>query len=260
MRFFIDFEGTQFSQEIISVGVVAEDGETFYSTVKPKTGKINNFITKLTGLTKEEINKAPTADEVFEKLWNWIMEKAYMSNANFFVYGGQDFNFVQHTIKNCESYFANMCLCRILGNLKDYSKIVTHTFHLKKDISLTKILSSFRGEQIKQKHNALEDALFLKELVNYVEDETVQLKMPIEQKYYTEPYLAGVATIDRPCTSHYFAFGIEFNSLKDAAMWIWNNKLDAKNRQKVKLNNIAKKIEKRISDNEPYFGVDWRKA
>ena len=43
-------------------------------------------------------------------------------------------------------------------------------------------------------------------------------------------------------------------------MWIWNNKLDAKNRQKVKLNNIAKKIEKRIADNEPYFGVDWRKA
>ena len=148
MRFFIDFEGTQFSQEIISVGVIAEDGETFYSTVSPKTGKVNDFITNLTGLTKEEINKAPTADEVFGNLWNWIMEKAHMSNAKFFVYGNQDSHFIQHTIKNCESYFANMCLCRILGNLKDYSKVVTHTFHLKRDISLIKILSAIRGEQI----------------------------------------------------------------------------------------------------------------
>lgn len=260
MRFFIDFEGTQFSQEIISVGVVAEDGETFYSTVKPKTGKINNFITNLTGLTKEEISKAPTADDVFEKLWNWIEEKAHMSNANFFVYGDQDFNFIRHTIKNCENYFANMCLCRMLGNLKNYSKIVTHTFHLERDISLTKILSAFRGEEIKQEHNALEDAIFLKELVNYVENGIAQLKIPIEQKYYIKPYSTNLATIDRPCTSHYFAFGIEFNSLKDAAIWIRNNKLDVKNKQKVKLNNIAKKIEKRIADNEPYFGTKWRKA
>ena len=260
MRFFIDFEGTQFSQEIISVGVIAEDGETFYSTVKPKTGKVNDFITNLTGLTKEEINKAPTADEVFGNLWNWIMEKAHMSNAKFFVYGNQDSHFIQHTIKNCESYFANMCLCRILGNLKDYSKIVTQTFHLKRDIGLIKILSALRGEQIEQEHNALEDAIFLKELVNYIESGMVQLKIPIEQKYYIEPYSTNVATIDRPCTSHYFAFGIEFNSLKDATMWIWNNKLDAKDRQKVKPNNIAKKIEKRIANNEPYFGTNWRKA
>lgn len=260
MRFFIDFEGTQFSQEIISVGVIAEDGETFYSTVRPKAGKVNDFITNLTGLTKEEINKAPTADEVFEKLWRWIAEKARMSNAKFFVYGGQDSNFIQNTIKNCESYFANMCLCRILGNLKDYSKVVTHTFHLKRDISLIKILSAIRGEQIEQEHNALEDAIFLKELVTHIESGMVQLKIPIEQKYYTESYSTDIATIDRPCTSHYFAFGIEFNSLKDAAMWIWNNKLDAKTRQKVKPNNIAKKIEKRIANNEQYFGTDWRKA
>jgi hypothetical protein len=39
MNFFIDFEATQFTQEIISIGCVAENGKSFYSEVNCK-GKI----------------------------------------------------------------------------------------------------------------------------------------------------------------------------------------------------------------------------
>lgn len=31
MKYFIDFEATQFSQEIISIGCIREDGQTFSS-------------------------------------------------------------------------------------------------------------------------------------------------------------------------------------------------------------------------------------
>ena len=55
MNFFIDFEATQFTQEIISIGCVAENGKSFYSEVNCK-GKITPFITNLTGLTPEQIS------------------------------------------------------------------------------------------------------------------------------------------------------------------------------------------------------------
>ena len=70
MRYFIDFEASQFAEEIISVGCVDESGRSFYSLVRPKKPKkVTDFITKLTGITREEVLAAATADEVFSKLY-----------------------------------------------------------------------------------------------------------------------------------------------------------------------------------------------
>ena len=44
MKYFIDFEATQFSNEIISVGCVREDGKEFYSLVRPEKRKLTKFI------------------------------------------------------------------------------------------------------------------------------------------------------------------------------------------------------------------------
>ena len=41
MKYYIDFEATQYTHEIISVGCVREDGETFKSYVKVKDAKGN---------------------------------------------------------------------------------------------------------------------------------------------------------------------------------------------------------------------------
>ena len=56
MKYFIDFEATQFSGDIISVGCVDETGRRFYSLVKPhKLGLMTGFITDLTGITDEQV-------------------------------------------------------------------------------------------------------------------------------------------------------------------------------------------------------------
>lgn len=74
MKYFIDFEATQFSQEIISIGCIREDGQTFYALVAPKKGKITPFITNLTGITAEMIDSAMSADAVFSKFYDWLFE------------------------------------------------------------------------------------------------------------------------------------------------------------------------------------------
>ena len=71
MNYYIDFEATQYNQEIISIGCVREDGKTFYSLIKPKKLKnVTKFISKLTGITKDKLKNAKTSDEVFRDFFN----------------------------------------------------------------------------------------------------------------------------------------------------------------------------------------------
>lgn len=74
MKYFIDFEATQFSEEIISVGCKREDGETFYALVRPIEGKITPFITNLTGITAEMVEEAMSPDTVFEMFYDWAFK------------------------------------------------------------------------------------------------------------------------------------------------------------------------------------------
>ena len=73
MLYFIDFEASQFTQEIISIGCVCETEQTFYSLVHTRH-KIGNFIQELTGITQAEVNSAPTPDEVFLQFFKWLEE------------------------------------------------------------------------------------------------------------------------------------------------------------------------------------------
>ena len=64
MKYFIDFEAAQFSNEIIAIGCVREDGVEFQSYVKANK-KITEFITQLTGITQEMVDQIQTKAEEF---------------------------------------------------------------------------------------------------------------------------------------------------------------------------------------------------
>ena len=75
MNYYLDFEATRFSNRIISIGCVAETGETFSTLVKPvNKAKVDKFITELTGITNEMLETAPTADAAFLDLYYFIMK------------------------------------------------------------------------------------------------------------------------------------------------------------------------------------------
>ena len=66
MKFYLDFEATRFSNRIISIGCVAENGATFYTLVKPgDKKKVDKFITELTGITNEMLATAPDSDAAY---------------------------------------------------------------------------------------------------------------------------------------------------------------------------------------------------
>ena len=190
MKFFIDFEATRFSNRIISVGCVAENGKTFYSLVKPgKKKKVDKFITELTGITNEMLEDAPCADRVFSKLADWFEENSSGIAPEFYCYGDSDITFIQHTLADMEDTKACLCAMAIAGNLIDYADVVKKFFVSPNDMALRKVYMLIQAKQeLVQKHDALEDALMLQCVVENLEtkckpeDKATILAMPSQKK------------------------------------------------------------------------------
>ena len=137
MKFYLDFEATRFSNRIISIGCVAENGKTFYTLVKPgKKKKVDKFITELTGITNEMLEGAPSADQAFAQLADWFEENSSGIAPEFYCYGDSDAVFIQHTLADMEDTKACLCAMAIAGNLIDYAGIVKKFFVSPNDMAL----------------------------------------------------------------------------------------------------------------------------
>lgn len=180
MKVFIDFEATQFKQTIISIGCVTETGKKFYTLVHPSgSDKISNYITTLTGITKEMlINEGYPADEAFEMLYNFLEEACDDGLVpQFYCYGNNDADFINNTLKYMSNFRAINCAMAIKGNLIDYSNEVRKFFKTENPFSLKKMYTFLSEEEKIQKHDALEDA----EMLSFVVENFKQ-KCSIEDK------------------------------------------------------------------------------
>lgn len=257
MNFFIDFEATQYTNEIISIGCVAENGKTFYSEVNCK-GKITPFITNLTGLTEEQISNAPSADKVFEKFDLWISGFGFEIH-KFYVFGNSDEAFIKATLKSVTNFFANRVLCLIYGNMVDYSKIVKKRFGLTKSIGLVKLLESYRNIPITQKHNALQDAFFLQEVFNFVKNDTSKTG-PIPVEYFIDSN-SNLKDLERLGKRFYVIIGKGqkqyFKTIKKATNWAISQ-MSMQIRAEVKYENVEKRVlEAVVKQNKKYLGKNW---
>ncbi len=164
MKFYIDFEATRFSERIISIGCVAENNATFQTLVKPvNKAKVDNFITELTGITNEMLAVAPTADEAFNRLFDFIELNSYGSMPEFYIYSNSDVSFLSHTTRFMQDPRATMCALAIQGTAIDYAIPVREYFKANSDFSLRKVYMLINSKtELVQRHDALEDALMLK--------------------------------------------------------------------------------------------------
>lgn len=167
MKFFLDLEATRFSNRIISIGCVASNGNTFSSLVKPvNKAKVDSFITELTGITNEMLKDAPSADEVFNQLFDFIELNSDGVPPKYYVYGNSDADFIAHTVKYMTDTRACMCAQAIQGTLIDYAIEVKKFFKANSDMALRKVYMMIQSQtEYEQSHDALEDALMLQVVV-----------------------------------------------------------------------------------------------
>ena len=279
MKYFIDLEATQFSNEIISIGCVREDGETFYSLVNVAKNKMTNFITELTGITKEDVSTAPSSDEVFTKFYDWLVPDE--SKVQFFCYGNADLGFIRRNLNKATTVKAQMALSVLALHLVDYSKCVERHFGLIKSIGLKKVIAYYRQvEEVEQNHNALEDALFLKEIYDRINEEAEIVDCPFpgyEKPLKSEVTPKPTININRKLnitTDKFMDETMEFDVLqtsskkggtiikrlsgKDAALNYIISSMSAETQEVAQPRNVASRLMRASTRNEQYCGRWWK--
>lgn len=245
MDFFLDFEASQFTQEIIAIGCVSETNEQFYSLVNTKH-RIGNFVKELTGITQEDIDNAPSPDYVFEQFFSWLNETAGSKKVNFICYGNNDTNFAIRTLQNVKhSLFAESALSIISTNTIDYANYVKTYFGLSQNIGLLKIAQFFsQDKQLVQTHNALDDAVMLKFVYDNIQngldanDEIILDYMTKIERYSSTGELEET-----------------YLGLGKAVAWVMNFQhmpVDAKKKK------VANHIKLASDNNSSYCGFKWK--
>lgn len=165
MNFYLDFEATRFSNRIISIGCTNEKGAKFETLVKPERGKVDKFITELTGITPEMVEDAPSADEAFNAFAEWAYINSENTPPKYFCYGNSDVDFIAATMRTMSDFKAISFAASIKALLVDYSSVVkeylcTSSIALKKVVALIE-----ETDEVEQRHDALEDAEMLRKVV-----------------------------------------------------------------------------------------------
>lgn len=189
MKFFMDFEATRFSNRVISIGCVAENGNTFQTLVNPGKKKVDKFITELTGITNEMLETAPSADEAFVDFYNYMAANFDGEVPEYYVYGNCDSSFLHATARKMSNPLAITFTQALAGNLIDYASVVKKFFVAPSDLALRKVYMLIQDEKdLVQKHDALEDALMLQTVVAGLhnkckpEDKATIMAMPSQKR------------------------------------------------------------------------------
>ncbi len=260
MKYFIDFEATQYTNEIIEVGCVREDGVGFRSYVNAKRN-LTPLIKNLTGITQEIIDAAPSSDEVFRNFYQWIKND---TNIEFYCYGTSDITFIRKNLSKTSDFEAQAALSIIAMALNNYGFEVKRHFGLIKDIGLVKVLAYYRGvESIEQTHSAFEDAKFLKEVYEHIQAEgeiedcpfpNYQKKTvvkPIQPKVEEPTHVPYIARIHKNQVVEVYM------SMDEAVTW-FINQLPVNQRDMTEPKNVAKRIRHSSSTKKDYGQWKWK--
>ena len=257
MKYYVDFEATQFDQEIISVGCINENGREFYSLVRPHSmRKMTGFITELTGITSAELRRADDADDVFERMYDYIDKS---ESVQFYCYGNCDGRFVKMTMRHVTSFKAQCMLGLIYSSLVDVSPAMSEIFKTNQTVSLYK-LSDYFGAKGAQNHNALADAKLLKQIMERSEGlqleecpfpEYVRAAKP-EVKH--QPEQVRNPHVTASSGSETFAFA----SYGKAADWIISELPEKATVSAETKSNISNRIVRAAANGSSYRGFIWR--
>lgn len=298
MKFFLDFEAMQYSEYIISIGCVSENGNEFSTLVRPSVRKkLTPFVVALTGITDEMLSTAPNPDAAFLLFMEFVKDECGDETPEYYCYGNADAKFIERTLHKMNNFYAIVFAQSIMGNIHDYSVDVKKYFNNFKDNapSLFKTyLFLTDKEEDRQKHDALEDAQMLKLVCEHLQEEAVPedaekiygikiapkpdnkglIKETITLPQYVVDWthLAGKRNMWKVCQFSkivegeikYIAHGQNndayFTSLEQAVFWVNYYHRKAPLKDKKVFEKTQNNICKAIRTGKNYCGISWEKT
>ena len=255
MNFYIDFEATQPEQEIIEIGVVCENGNTFSKFVKPSHSKISPFITQLTGITNEQLEDEENLDASFRELYYWLEDQcSKIQEWKFYCYGSGDKDFLKKNLEYLKLEISYLMCCVLIARMSDFSAQTKNYF--RGNISLIDAFNYVCKESIEQQHNALQDAVMLNTVAKKIDGKKALAEFPFntEQKHENEdekycwPKGRFACYSEKGKTLHYF------ETCQEAVNWVIQHSAPT---VKVYKSRVAKRIMKAIRKQTLYAGYYW---
>ena len=171
---FLDFEGTQFSHEMIAIGAIAV-------TIDPKTGrikkrknpyriyvkaknKIGNYVVDLTGITENMLKeKGVSFDTAMKSLKKYV--GLYFKKATFITFGNHDIRILNQSIAYNIIYPKDIC-SQIQKNYFDFSAFISDFIRDEKGnpLSLVHYCELFKVPEAGKAHDPEVDAVNLANL------------------------------------------------------------------------------------------------
>ena len=256
MDIFLDFEATQFKENVIAIGAYCECGSFDCLVRPPKGDKVSKFITGLTGITKEMSKTALPAEEAFFDLYQWMQEVGKDQSPIFYhAFGKMDEIFLTNTIQHIQNPEVCLFVENLAASLIDDSKKVCKFFHAK-TIGVFKALKYFEPDAPNQDHDPLNDAIALSKLMSYIYSTPELTECPFVENAYIEPKInppkkkiIAIHKTDKRAKPRYFF------SEEDAINWAFNRV------QKItcgaKRETVAHNLLKALVRQDSYLGWCW---
>lgn len=249
MKYFVDIECNQYTDDIISIAVENEVYESFHSLIKPTT-RITRFIEELTSITNAEAFIAPTIGTVLVKLTQWL--GSLDDSDIFYFYGKEDEIVLKKTIHKLTNSSGVTVLTHILDHISDYSLEAKAHFGVTKPIALIKIVEYYRQERTIQTHSALEDAHYLHYIYNCISEDNAPNK-EVFAEYSTENSSNNVVreTEDGEVIEIY-------ENMAEALDWI-AKEAHRTGKKNLDRQAVRAKLARAIKFHTKYYGYFWGK-
>ena len=251
MKYFVDLECNQYTDDIISIAIENEAYESYSTLIKPTT-KITPFITRLTGITNEEVQCAPNIGLTLSKLIAWLGE--FRDDDKFYFYGREDEIVLKKTLHKITNQNGINLITHVLSHIVDYSLEVQEHFRVIKPIGLIKIVEYYQQKRVYQAHNALDDARYLHYIYNQISSEAE----PIEDafpEYKSEKDVSTNYIIRSDNNGNVIE---KYTSVADALSWIISEAHKA-GRVVADRQAVRGKLAHSIKFNSKYYGFYWSK-
>ena len=258
MKFYIDFEATQPENEIIAIGAVAENGATFHTLVKPQLSSISKWVSDLTHISPEDLEKAPNIDKALIDFDLWMMsQESDIMKCRFISYGDDD-KFVKSTLPAITNEHAFTVAAILMAKIEDCSAETKRFFH--GTIKLVHAFNYVQAAETEQKHNPLEDAMMLQKVYEYTQTHEPLPAHPLNKNF------SEIVEYKSPSGTFYCrgtgknAKERSFASCEDAIDWLIKDVMRAKEPEAIHRDRIMKNIMKAVRTKKAYCSLKWRRV
>lgn len=259
MNFYIDFEATQPENEIIAIGVAAENGATFHSLVKPQFSSISQYVSQLTHISAKDLETAPDINQVLRDFDLWLMlQEPDIMQCRFIAYG-DDSKFIKSTLPAITEQHAFTVAAILMAKIEDCYENTRKFFH--GTIKLIHAFNFVQSMEVEQKHNPLEDAMMLQKVYEYTQTHDPLPAHPLNKDF--DAAMAN-ATVKMPSGTFWCKTSMKksarvynFNTCDEAIEWLITNIMKHKEPETVHRDRIMTNIMKAIRKKEKYCNLYW---